>query len=47
MMSRWYKDMSVTSQRTKNVGEKSISWKQETAAKLARAEFEQEKITNV
>ncbi|KIK33119.1 hypothetical protein CY34DRAFT_813832, partial [Suillus luteus UH-Slu-Lm8-n1] len=30
--------------RTMNAGEKQISWKQETPAKLARAEFEQEKI---
>jgi hypothetical protein len=45
MMSRWYKQMSATSQRTKNAGEMLISSKQETPAKLARAEFEQEKIT--
>jgi hypothetical protein len=36
--------MSATGQRTKNAGETLISWKQETPAKLARAEFEQEKI---
>ena len=44
-MSRWYKQMLAKGQRTKNAGEIAISWKQETPAKLARAEFEQEKIT--
>jgi hypothetical protein len=37
--------MSATGQRTKNAGELTISMKQETPAKLARAEFEQEQIT--
>jgi hypothetical protein len=44
MMNRWYKHISATGQRTKTTGERPISWKQETPAKLARAEFEQEKI---
>jgi hypothetical protein len=45
MMSRWYKQMSATGQRTENTVEKLTSSKQETAAKLARAEFEQEQLT--
>jgi hypothetical protein len=47
MMSRWYKQMSATGQRTKSDGEILISCKQETPAKLARAEFEWEKITTL
>jgi hypothetical protein len=37
--------MSATDQRTKNAGERPISSKQETPAKLAGAQFEQEKMT--
>jgi hypothetical protein len=44
MMSRWYKQTSATGQRTENT-KKLRSCKEGTPAKLARAEFEQEKIT--
>jgi hypothetical protein len=46
-MSRWYEQISATSQRTKSDGKRTISCKQETPAKLARAEFEREKTTTL
>ena len=39
--------MSTTGQRTESFGERKLSWRQETPAKLSRAEFELKKITTI
>jgi hypothetical protein len=47
MIGHEYKQISTTGLRTKIAGEMEISWREETPAKLARAECEQKKITTV